>query len=106
MKEGGSFTLPCKNETPGSFFGIIWKAKDELYEYLSDTGLNIDPSIVKRSELVKGTNLKIYKARRSDEGNYECNLLFHDKSIGFPRVMVQSIIKVIVVCKYILLSPK
>eukprot|EP00112_Aurelia_sp_Birch-Aquarium-sp1_P001748 Seg1190.1 transcript_id=Seg1190.1/GoldUCD/mRNA.D3Y31 product="Tyrosine kinase receptor Cad96Ca" protein_id=Seg1190.1/GoldUCD/D3Y31 len=99
VEEGGSFTLPCKNETPGPFFGIIWKTKIELYGYLSDTGYNVDDSIFQRSKLV-GTDLKIDKARRSDEGKYECNLFFSDKSIGFAtRVMVQSIIKVIVVSK-------
>ena len=96
MNQGEQFTLPCKNETPGNYYGIIWKTTVELYAHLPRTGLKIDKKIYDRSRLVKETSLQIDNAKLDDAGTYECNLIYVPKRINFPYVVVPSLITVVV----------
>ena len=101
VNEGERFTVPCKNQTPGEFFGLVWKTKIDLYIYLTTTGISIDDVIYKRSRLVKETALQVDNARVSDTGSYECNLLYKPKDGGFPHVMLASKVQIIVFGKFL-----
>ena len=96
VNEGESLTLPCKNETPGSYYGIIWKSRVELYAQLPRTGLKINKKIAGRSRLVEETSLQIDDVNVKDAGIYECNLIFLPKERPFPHVRVPSLILVVV----------
>ena len=96
VNKGEQFTVPCKNHTPGSYFGIIWKEKDEIYAQLPTTGLKIHRRIFTRSRLVNETSLQIDDATLDDAGVYECNLIYIPMEINFPHVVVPSLITVIV----------
>ena len=97
---GETFTVPCQNKTPGSFFGIVWKStakkyNAELYTYLTVKGYNIDETIVERSRLVKDTYLQIDKAKLSDSGVYECNLLYEPPSKRIHAMMASKVTVVV-----------
>ena len=97
VNEGEQFTLPCKNETPGMYIGIVWKEQaTQLYTRLRSYGLNIHDRIYKRSRLVKDTSLQIDHAIADDAGIYKCNLLYRPNRLKFPHAVIPSVIKVIV----------
>ena len=104
VNEGETFTLPCKNQTKGSFYGIVWKTtavphKSSLYSYDHDSGYNVEETIDGRSQLLKQTYLQIRQARSSDTGLYECNLLY-TTSRGSLGAQLMSIINVVVYGEY------
>jgi len=80
VNKGEHFTLPCKNDTPGMYIGIVWKEKTtEIYRYLRSYGLYIDEKYNRRSRLVNETSLHIGNASVNDEGIYQCILVYIPK---------------------------
>ena len=88
--------MPCKNDTPGAFYGIVWKTRVELYTLLETIGYKVHPKVFRRSRLVEDTSLQIDNTRLDDAGIYECNLIFVRNPGELPRVMMGSRVDVVV----------
>ena len=104
---GSNITLPCKNETNGEFFGVIWKhifadgLVVEAFAYYVDTGYSVHKSIVDRSKLVNGTSLRIQNIRISDGGPYSCSIIYFkrdpDSQSVIPVARIKSEIDLVIV---------
>ncbi len=97
---GGTAILPCRNETPGSFYGVVWKSTaypdvSSIYDYIWDTGLNIDDRIATRSTLVKDTSLQLSRVEISDSGLYDCHLIYTAPAGGIKAILKSKITLVV-----------
>eukprot|EP00794_Sanderia_malayensis_P003560 gene3560-4064_t len=99
VNEGNSFVMPCRNDTPGIFYALVWQVsngrfKSSVFEYFADTGYRVQESIDSRSDLVKETSLKIDRAEATDSRVYECNIIFFYE--GRHQARLKSVINVVV----------